>query len=164
MFHLLQYGTVVPIGLALTLEAIARRTYPEHAPVLLEETKVGSILLFVVTYCRILACVFGKFDSKPLGKWRVVLYALTVCVIRRHALRLEHGKGKIKGIATGVQDSLLSASKARNCVGATGVRPLVEGRLGLLGARDGNSRSRCGQDESKKIGELHGECLRSGIR
>src|SRR4051812_22656408 len=52
--NLLELGAVVPLALALALESGARGAHSEHAPVLLEETEVGSIVLFVVPYSAII--------------------------------------------------------------------------------------------------------------
>jgi hypothetical protein len=48
--HLLQSGAIVPVALTLALESGAGRADAEHAPVLLEEAKVGCVARFGVTY------------------------------------------------------------------------------------------------------------------
>lgn len=81
---------------------------------------------------------------------------LTVGVVGLHALGLKHGNGEVQGIATGVEDGLLAASKTGDCVGAA-IIPLLQGGTARL--RDGDGHGRCGQGESEDIEELHGEDL-----
>lgn len=47
--NILQFGPVIPLAFALSLKTGARRAYPEHAPIHLEQAKVGGIISLAIS-------------------------------------------------------------------------------------------------------------------
>jgi hypothetical protein len=48
--NVLQLGPVIPLALALSFETGARCAYPEHAPIHLEQAKVGGVISLAISW------------------------------------------------------------------------------------------------------------------
>jgi hypothetical protein len=113
---LLENGSVVPLSSTLTHETSTLTVDMEHASVLLKKTKISGVFHLVVA----------------------------VRVVSLHVLRLEHGDGKVKGVAAGAEDGLLAGAKAGDGIVAAVVL-LYCGGIDVSGESDDYGGERLGE-------------------